>query len=77
MRRRDLLAAIALVPGLRSIHSGSGPVGSAGVTPPDADFLASLPGVLGISGVPGIGMGLVSHGRMTWHAHAGVVFLWA
>jgi len=77
MRRRDLLAATALLPGLRSICGGSEPVGGAGVTPPDADFLALLPGLLGISGVPGIGMGLVSRGRMTWHAHAGVVFLWA
>ena len=77
MRRRDLLAATALLPGLRSICGGSEPVGGAGVTSRDADFLAALPGLLGISGVPGIGMGLVYRGRITWHAHAGVVFLWA
>jgi len=72
MRRRDLFAAggaLAAV-GLAPAPGASVEAGSAIVQPP-AEFLETLPRLLELSGVPGISMGLVAQGRITWQHHAG------
>lgn len=73
MRRRDLiavggtLATLGLAPA-RGMSIERGPA----IRQPAAGFLESLPGLLEISGVPGITIGLVVRGRITWQHHAGM-----
>ena len=67
-----MLAAATLISGLVSVPVGSEPIRGPTIMQPEADFLTSLPDLLDISCVPGIGMGLLSRGRMSWHSYAGV-----
>lgn len=72
MRRRDLLRATAALSVLGLANGrGSAVAAEPGIAAPDADFIASLPRLLAISGVPGIAMGLVRRGRISWQHHAG------
>ncbi len=72
MQRRDLLRAAFALPILGLAHGRGSAAEGPAVTAPDADFLASLPELLAMSGVPGITIGLVSHGRIDWQHHAGM-----
>src|SRR5437868_4221001 len=45
------------------------------IVPPDASFMATLPGLLEVSSVPGISIGVVQRGRVVWQAQAGVTDL--
>jgi len=73
MQRRDLLRATAAL-SILGLAPAPGSATEAGpvIAAPDAGFIASVPELLAISGVPGIAMGLVSHGRISWQHHAGM-----
>jgi CubicO group peptidase (beta-lactamase class C family) len=44
----------------------------AGIVPPDASFLNTLPHLLEVAQVPGIGIGVVQDGRLAWEHYAGL-----
>jgi CubicO group peptidase (beta-lactamase class C family) len=49
------------------------PPATAAINPPSADFLARLPEIMEIAGVPGLSMSVVQDGRIAWSHYRGVM----
>jgi len=70
MTRRRFLQAFAAAPlsGAAVSRAAPAPVARPQIVPPDASFMATLPGLLEVSSVPGISIGVVQRGRVVWQA---------
>ncbi|MBN8884291.1 MAG: beta-lactamase family protein [Rudaea sp.] len=74
-RRRFLgtAAAVSFAPCVFAAAKTAGVAGQAdGIQVPDAAFTATLPKLMEISQVPGLGVGVVQDGRLVWQYYAGV-----
>src|SRR5256885_14544751 len=69
---------------LAAIVSGAGLLAARGRTrfnssrasdlrPPNAAFLAELPRLMEAAGVPGVGMAVIQHGKLSWQDYRGVM----
>jgi CubicO group peptidase (beta-lactamase class C family) len=73
MQRRSFLQTSALgVMGLahRGTTTGAGVDGA--IRPPNDEFLSTLPHLMELANLPGLGIGVVENGKMAWQHHAGV-----
>lgn len=56
----------------RSLHQSTPETHTAAIVPPDKQFMASLPRLMELAQLPGLGMGVVHGDQLVWQHYAGV-----
>jgi CubicO group peptidase (beta-lactamase class C family) len=72
MNRRFFLGAAASTAFLTSVRSLATPKFEAAIHPPSEDFLSSLPALMELATLPGLGMAVIAPEKPTWQHYAGV-----